>query len=86
MIRCGREPHSCQALVESKVPAQAVPLWGHGEMDQSGVTAVNGSIQMCESAVKVACPAAKDRALHRRRTTLAWRHAFEHINRQPSRS
>jgi hypothetical protein len=29
---------------------------------------------MCESAVKVACPAAKDRALHRRRATFAWRH------------
>ena len=43
MIRWGREPHSCQALVEPTVPAHAVPLWGHGEMDQGGVAAINGS-------------------------------------------
>jgi hypothetical protein len=39
MIECGRQPHSCQALVEPEVDAQTVPLWRDREMDDRGVMA-----------------------------------------------
>jgi hypothetical protein len=36
MTERGRQSHSYQSLVEPGVDAQAIPLWGHREMDQRG--------------------------------------------------
>ena len=45
--------HPCEALVEPRIRAQAVPLRRHGEMNQRRVARVDQALKMLEGRVEV---------------------------------